>query len=71
MLLVEQCVTYTLTYQGQFYIVENVPARVDLETGEQFFKPSTVERLQQTIMGKQSPSRTVETPVYDYDDQAA
>ena len=35
--LVNQEVTYTLFKDGQFYIVENVPARVDLETGEQYF----------------------------------
>lgn len=40
--LVEQRVTYTLKMNGRFYIVENVPARVDAETGEQFFSPSTV-----------------------------
>ena len=35
--LVNQKVTYTLVKDGQFYIVENVPARVDLETGEHIF----------------------------------
>lgn len=37
--LVERRVTYTLEHQGKFYIVENVPARVNEETGEQFFLP--------------------------------
>jgi hypothetical protein len=49
--LVEQRVTYTLKMEGKFYIIENVPARVDEETGEQFFAPSTVECLQETILG--------------------
>ncbi len=35
--LVERRVTYTLERKGKFYIVENVPARVNEETGEQFF----------------------------------
>jgi len=43
--LVERLVTYTLEFEGKFYIVENVPARVNEETGEQFFSPSTVEYL--------------------------
>ena len=64
--LVEQRVTYTLEHKGQFYVVENVPARVDEETGEQFFSPSTVERLQETVLGKQKPERIIETPVYEY-----
>lgn len=64
--LVEKRVTYTLEMDGKFYIVENVPARVDKETGEQFFAPSTVERLQETILGQAEPNKVVETPVYDY-----
>ena len=68
--LSEQRVTYTLERGGQFYIVENVPARVDEETGEQFFAPATVERLQRMISEEQKPSRTVETPVYEFDEVA-
>ena len=64
--LVERRVTDTLEHEGKFYIVENVPARVDEETGEQFFSPATVERLQRTILGEEKPSRVIETPVYEY-----
>lgn len=64
--LIERRVTYTLEFEGKFYIVENVPARVNEETGEQFFAPETVERLQKTIMGNSKPSKLMETPVYDY-----
>ena len=64
--LVEQRVTYTLEMGGKFCIVENVPARVDEETGEQFFAPSTVERLQEIILGQREPGKTIETPVYEY-----
>lgn len=64
--LVNQEVTYALFKDGQFYIVENVPARVDLETGEQYFSPKTVEQLHQIILGKNKPVRTINTPVYDF-----
>ena len=64
--LVERRVTYTLEHEGKFYIVENVPARVNEETGEQFFSPTTVERMQRTILGQGKPSRVLETPVYEY-----
>ncbi|MBI4523187.1 MAG: YgiT-type zinc finger protein [Deltaproteobacteria bacterium] len=66
--LVERRVTYTLEHEGKFYIVENVPARVNEETGEQLFSPDTVERLQRTIIGQGKPSRVLETPVYEYSD---
>jgi hypothetical protein len=64
--LVEKRVTYTLQLNGQIFMVENVPARVNEETGEQFFSPSTVERLQQIILTEQEPDRFTEVPVYDY-----
>ena len=64
--LVEQRVTYTLEMEGKFYIVENVPARVDEETGEQFFAPSTVEHLQSMLLEHAEPSKVIETPVYKY-----
>lgn len=69
--MVERRVTYTLEYAGRFHIVENVPARVDVETGEQYFAPSTVERLRETVLGAQQPDRVIETPVYQYQDRAA
>jgi hypothetical protein len=63
---VERRVTYTLEHEGKFYIVHNVPARVNAETGEQFFAPATVERLHRVILRHQKPILIIETPVYDY-----
>jgi YgiT-type zinc finger domain-containing protein len=63
---VEKRVHYTLEMDGRFFIVENVPARVCVETGEQLFSPETVERLQQTIWGQKTPSRIIETPVFEF-----
>jgi YgiT-type zinc finger domain-containing protein len=64
--LVEQAVTYTLEMNGRLFIIENVPARVDTETGEQFFAPETVDRLQEIIKGREKPVRIIEAPVFDY-----
>lgn len=64
--LIETTVTYTLEMGGRLFVVENVPARVDTETGEQFFSPQTVERLHEIIRGSSKPIRVVETPVFDY-----
>ena len=59
-------VIYTLEHGGKFFIVEHVPARVCQETGERLFAPETVERIQELLKGKRKPSRTVETPVYEF-----
>ena len=64
--LAEKQVTYTLELNGKVVLIENVPARVDEETGEQFFSPSTVERLQQVILSGEEPDHFVQVPVYNY-----
>ncbi len=64
--LVEQRVTYSLEMNGKLFLIENVPARVSIETGEQFFSPATVERLQQIILNEEKPVRVIETPVYNF-----
>lgn len=63
---VERTVTYTLEVQGKLVVVENVPARVSLETGEQLFAPETVEKLQRMAWGQKEPKRILQTPVYDF-----
>ena len=64
--MVEAEVTYTLEQGGRFLLIEHVPARVCLETGEQFFAPQTVERIHSLVRGSGKPARLIETPVYDY-----
>jgi YgiT-type zinc finger domain-containing protein len=49
---VERKVTYTVERDGKLFVVENVPARVCVETGEQLFTPETVEQLQRIIRNK-------------------
>lgn len=64
--MIETEVTYTLELGGKFYIIEHVPARVCQETGEQFFSPETVDRIQSLIKDGKKPARVIETPVYEY-----
>jgi hypothetical protein len=65
-ILAEKKVTYTLNLNGNIVLIENVPARVNEETGEDFFSPSTVERLQQTILETEKPDHFTQVPVYNY-----
>lgn len=64
--LVNKKVTYTLLEDDKFYIIEGVPARVNLDTGEELFAPDTVERLQQIIWQQPEPVRQISTPVYEF-----
>ena len=63
---VEQEITYTLEVQSRFIIIEHAPARVSLQTGERFFSPDTVERLQTIIWDNEAPSRVIETSVFEF-----
>jgi hypothetical protein len=51
-----ELITYTVEVDGDTYVVEDVPARVDETTGEPFFTPDTVDRLQE-ILEKQMEKR--------------
>ncbi len=64
--LVERKVTYTLEVDGKLILIENVPARVNLETGEQLFLPATVERLQEMVWEQGTPTRMIQVPVYEF-----
>ena len=64
--MVEQKVTYILEINGKFIIIENVPARVCLETGERFFSPEIVEQLQKMIWEDRKPIRVIETPIFEF-----
>ena len=64
--MVETEVTYPLERDGKFVLIEQVPARVCNETGEQFFPPKTVEQILNIINERTAPKKTIETPVYEF-----
>ncbi len=64
--LIEKTVTYHIEIGGRLLLIENVPARVNVETGEKYFSAETVERLQQAVWKRYRPVRTIQTPVYEY-----
>ena len=63
---VPEKVTYTIDIDGKLLVIEYVPARVCLETGEQLFSAETVERIQQMIFNKEKPTRVMEVPVFEF-----
>lgn len=64
--MVKRRVRYTLEVEGKLVVIENVPARVCLETGVQFFSPETVEHLQRIAWEQRKPTRGVEVPVFQF-----
>ena len=64
--LIDQKVIYTLEMNGKLFVIKNVPARVNTETGEQFFSPKTVDRLQKIVLKEQQPVQTMTLPIYEF-----
>ena len=64
--LIEKKVTYHIEFDRRLFLIENVPARVNVETGERHFSPEIVERLQQIVWDQCCPVRTIATPVNEY-----
>jgi hypothetical protein len=64
--LVETTVTFTLLKDDKFYIIEDVLARVNQETGEELFSIETVERLEKIVGEEKPPVKMLETPVYTF-----
>lgn len=62
----DRLVTYTVEIDDMLVVVENVPARVSLATGEQHFSPETVKRLQEVVWTRRRPVRTINVPVYEF-----
>ena len=62
----DRIITYTLQLGERFILIENVPCRVCVETGEQLFSPDTAEWIRQAAWSHQKPVRVIETEVFDF-----
>ena len=65
-ILLDKKVIYYIEVNGRLVVIDNVPARVNIETGENHFSPETVERLRSIVDGQRSPVRFIHTPVYEF-----
>jgi hypothetical protein len=64
----EKLVSYAIEVGNRFVVVENVPARISLRTGERLFTPAVVERLQDIVREPRVPIRVIQTPVFEFTD---
>lgn len=64
--LVATEVTYILEIDGEIVVIEGVPARLNVETGERYFAPETVEQLHHIIHSREQPERTIQAPVFRF-----
>jgi YgiT-type zinc finger domain-containing protein len=63
---VDRRVRYKVDLGDRIVVIENVPARVCEQTGEEFFTPDTSERIWRIVHGGGRPSRVIQADVYDF-----
>ncbi len=63
--LVAQKIQYSQEFEGNFYIIEQVPAYVCEQCGEIILSESTAEKIQDLIWSGAKPQRTRSVPVYE------
>ena len=63
---VDKKVTFHIEVNGRLFAIENIPGRVNVETGENHSSPESVERLQTIVRERLSPLRTIQTLVYEF-----
>lgn len=51
---------------GKFYLVEQIPATVCSQCGEESFKPETTERVRLMLHGKAQPIKSISVDVFAY-----
>jgi YgiT-type zinc finger domain-containing protein len=64
---VDRRVRYKVDLGDRIVVIENVPARVCEQTGEEFFAPETAERIWKIVHGSERPARVMQADVYDYE----
>ena len=60
-----QRVTRLQKYEGHWFIIENVPALVCTQCGEQYFTPDAHDLVVELVSRGQAPQRIESVPVYD------
>lgn len=63
--LEEKSISYAQPFQGRIYLLENVPAEVCRQCGEELLSPQVAEKIQQLVWCNAEPTRMAETTVYD------
>lgn len=58
-------IRYSQEFEGNFYIIENVPVWICTQCGEIILSESVAEAIQDMIWSDAEPKRTIQVPVYE------
>lgn len=61
-------VNEVLNIGGKYYLVEQIPAKVCSNCGEEVFSRETTEKIRLMLHGENSPVRSISLDVFSYDE---
>ena len=61
----EALIRYLQELDGRVVIIENVPADICAQCGEQLIKPEIAQKIQSLVWKGTAPKRKTQVPVYD------
>ena len=62
----DRMIRYIQEYNGRVVIIENVPAEVCSQCGEQLLRPEVAEKLQKIVWGKAPNPKIAKVDSYDF-----
>ena len=62
----ERVIRYVQEFDGRIVIIENVPAQVCTQCGEQLIRPEIAEKVQKIVWGEVLQPKTVEADSYNF-----
>ncbi len=63
--IVEKRITLHRKLNGNYVLVENVPAGICSECGTRYFAANVLKTIEETVQGRRKAARKVIVPVYD------
>ena len=60
-----QVIQYSQEFEGKFFIIENVPAKVCSQCGEIIISETVAEKIQKLVWSGAKPKRIALVPVYE------
>jgi YgiT-type zinc finger domain-containing protein len=63
----EQIIPREYRWDGQLFIIENVPVGVCTQCGEKFIKPEVAKTIDGMFQEKRKPAKIIQVPVYEYE----
>ena len=60
----ERLVEHILRWEGEIYILRNVPADVCVQCGQTFFGPDALKAMDAVALGEREPDERLAIPVY-------